>query len=144
MLPPEAGGSGIDNVFINAKWLVKLSGRYTTWGDINVAASYSVRQGYPFAQSILSPNRANQGGQVRILLDPLGEQRYEGLQLVDLRIDRNFRFGQLQLVPTVDIFNLGNQSTVLAQRILQAATNANQISGIVAPRVARFGLQVRW
>ena len=141
---PEAGGSGIDNVFINAKWLVKLSGRYTTWGDINIAASYSARQGYPFAQSILSPNRANQGGQVRILLDPLGELRYETLQLVDLRVDRNFRFGQLQLVPTLDIFNLGNQSTVLAQRILQAATNANQISGIVAPRVARFGLQVRW
>jgi hypothetical protein len=44
----------------------------------------------------------------------------------------------------VDIFNLGNASTVLAQRILQAAANANQISGIVAPRVVRFGLQVRW
>ena len=35
---PESGGSGIDNIFNNAQWLLKASGQYTTplW-DINVA-----------------------------------------------------------------------------------------------------------
>jgi hypothetical protein len=44
----------------------------------------------------------------------------------------------------MDIFNLGNVSTVLAIRRNQAAANANQISGIVAPRVVRFGVRVNW
>ncbi|HEX7781091.1 MAG TPA: hypothetical protein VF424_17710, partial [Vicinamibacterales bacterium] len=140
----EAGGSGIDNVFINAKWLVKVNGRYTAPWDINVAAAYNGRQGYPFLQSILSPARANQAGQVRVLLDPIGEQRLPNLHTFDLRIDRAFRFGQAQLRPTLDIFNLGNVSTVLAQRTNQVATNANQISGIIAPRVLRFGVSVQW
>jgi hypothetical protein len=33
---------------------------------------------------------------------------------------------------------------VLAQRTLQTASNANNISGIVAPRIIRFGFRVTW
>ena len=68
---PEAGGSGIDNLFINAKWLVKLSGTYLLPADINVAVSYNARQGYPFPQAIRTPNRAYTGSQADVLLDPL-------------------------------------------------------------------------
>jgi hypothetical protein len=141
---PEAGGSGIDNVFINAKWLVKLSGRYTMPWDLNVAANYSGRQGYPLAPSILSPNRANSAGQVQILLEPLGTLRNPNVHTMDFRLDRPFRFGQMTISPSMDIFNLGNVSTVLAERRNQAAANANQISGIIAPRVIRFGMRVQW
>jgi hypothetical protein len=35
-------------------------------------------------------------------------------------------------------------NTVLAQRRNQNASNANLISGIVAPRVIRFGVRVTW
>jgi hypothetical protein len=142
---PEAGGSGIDNVFINAKWLVKLNGRFTLPWDINLAGAYNARQGYPFLASILTPSRANSAGQVRVLLEPIGDERLPNLHTVDLRLDKAFRFGSsAQVRPTIDIFNLTNASTVLAQRTNQAATNANEISGIVAPRVVRFGVQVQW
>ena len=50
----------------------------------------------------------------------------------------------MTLRPALDIFNLTNGNTVLARRRKQAATNANDISGIVAPRVVRFGINVRW
>jgi hypothetical protein len=42
----EAGGSGIDNVFINAKWMAKVSGMYTLPWDINLGAFNNARQGY--------------------------------------------------------------------------------------------------
>ena len=141
---PESGGSGIGGIFQNAKWLFKMSGRVTTVWDINVAGGFSIRQGYPFPQFILSPARANGAGTANLQLDPLGDVRLENLQMIDARIDRVFRFGQLQLVPAVEIFNLGNVNTVAAFNRNQAATNANTVSGIIAPRVARFGLQVRW
>ena len=40
-------GSGIGNVFVNAKWLFKLSGMYSCRAQFNVSAFYNARQGYP-------------------------------------------------------------------------------------------------
>ena len=141
---PEAGGSGIDNVFINAKWLFKLSGTYMLPWDLNVAASYNARQGYPFPQAIRTPSRANSGGTADVHLDALGDIRQPNYQQFDFRVDRRFVFQRVTIRPSLDIFNLPNASTILARRRLQAASNANEISGIVAPRVARFGVSVQW
>jgi hypothetical protein len=142
---PESGGSGIDNVFNNAKWLVKANGIYTLpWYDIGLAGNLNYRQGYPFPQSILSPNRANQAGQIQILLDPLGDVRLPNVYTVDFRVDNTFTFRTVKVVPSMDVFNVTNENTILAQRRNQAASNANQISGIVAPRVIRFGFRVQW
>lgn len=141
---PEAGGSGIDNVFINAKHLFKIAGVVQLPYGVNFAGSLNSRQGYPFPPAIRTPNRANSGGQADVLLDPLGDNRQPALHQVDLRFDRNFTFGRVVLRPTFEVFNATNASTVLARRRLQASSVANDISGIIAPRVARFGIQVRW
>lgn len=142
---PEAGGSGIDNVFINAKWLVKLQGMYTLplW-NINVAGAYQGRQGYPFPQAIRTPSRANRAGTIDVPLDPYGVVRHPNLHYADFKVEKSFTFGQVRLIPSMDIFNVGNVNTVLARRRLQAAANANRISGIVAPRVIRFGVRINW
>jgi len=141
---PESAGSGIGGIFTNAKWLFKVNGRYTgPWG-INIAGNYQARQGYPYLQTILSPARANGAGQVQTQLDPLGELRLGNLHTVDGRIDKTFRFGSFTLVPAFEVFNLTNSNTVQAVNRNQVAANANQISGIIAPRVARFGINVRW
>jgi hypothetical protein len=142
---PESSGSGLDNVFNNAKWLVKLSGRYTTpFWNIDIAGFYNIRQGYPFPQGILTPNRANQAGTTTVLLERMGEVRLDNFQNADLRIGRSFEFGRVRLSPSLDIFNIGNVNTVLGRRRNQAAANANQISTIMAPRIARFGVRVQW
>jgi hypothetical protein len=140
---PEQTGSGITGIFTNAKWLFKASGLWTTplW-DINVSGFYNSRQGFPFPQSILSPNRINGAGQVQVLLDNLGDVRNDTLQTLDLRIDRAFTFGRTRFVPSMELFNLTNVNTVLSRNRNQAASNANNISGIVAPRVIRFGVRV--
>jgi len=48
------------------------------------------------------------------------------------------------VVPAVDLFNLTNTNTVQAMNKNQSASNANQVSGILPPRIARFGVAVRW
>ena len=141
---PESAGSGIGNVFQNAKWLVKLNGRVQLPYDFNFAANMLGRQGFPFPQSILTPNRANGGGQAQVQLDPMGTNRYDNMFTVDLRFDRTFRFNTVTIIPAIDVFNLSNSNTVLAMNRQQAATNANVISGIMPPRVARLGVAVRW
>ena len=142
---PESGGSGIDNVFTNAKWLVKASGMYTLpWAGINIAANTQYRQGYPFPQAIRTPARRNQAGRVNVLLDPMGDVRLENVFTLDLRIDKAFQIGKLRLVPQVDMFNATNTNAILARRRLQTDDDANNISGIVAPRVIRFGVRASW
>jgi hypothetical protein len=142
---PESGGSGIDNIFTNAKWLVKGMGAYTLpWWDIGVSGFVNARQGYPFPQAVLTPSRANRAGTALVLLRPVGETRLPSLYTADLRFDRSVAMGRATIVPTLDIFNLGNVNTVLARRRTQNASNANRISGIVAPRVIRFGVRVSW
>ncbi|HSL20657.1 MAG TPA: TonB-dependent receptor [Vicinamibacterales bacterium] len=141
---PESGGSGIDNVFTNAKWLFKLQGMYTLPLNINVAGFYQTRQGYPFPQAVRVASRPNRGGTVDVLLDPVGEVRHPNLHYADFKVERAFAFGTARVTPSLDIFNVGNVNTVLARRRLQAASNANRISGIVAPRVIRFGVRVSW
>jgi carboxypeptidase family protein/TonB-dependent receptor-like protein len=137
-------GSGLGNVYINAKWLFKLSGMYQIPGDVNVSAFLNARQGYPFEPYILSPTRPNNGGQVNVLLDPVGENRLPNYQNLDFHIERPVKVGTVRFVPAIDIFNIVNANTVQAYQRQQNATTANNISAVVAPRVARFGVRVTW
>ncbi len=138
------GGSGIGNVFVNAKWLFKLSGLYQAPFGINVSAFYNARQGYPYERGILTPSRANGGNTVFVVLDPIGENRLPNYQNLDFHLDRRFRFGTANFLPSVDVFNVSNANTIQAIRGTQNATNANQIQAVLAPRVVLFGVKVNW
>jgi hypothetical protein len=140
---PETGASGIDNVFVSAKWMFKLTGAYQLpWQDIGVAGFFNSRQGYPFPQTVQTPSRANAAGITTVLLDQMGAVRLPNFNTIDLRLDKSFALmGRMKLQASMDIFNLMNSNTVLAQRRVQNASNANNITQILAPRVIRFGLR---
>jgi len=137
-------GSGLGNVYVNAKWLFKVSGMYQAPYGINLSAFYNARQGYPFEPFILTPTRPNNGGQASVLLDAVGENRLPNFQNVDFHVERPIKFMNSHFVPSVDLFNLSNSNTVQARQRQQNAANANQISSVVAPRVLRFGVRVNW
>ncbi len=137
-------GSGLGNVYVNTKWLFKLSGQYQAPYSINVSAFYNARQGYPFEAVIRQGSRQNGLGQIDILLDPVGENRLPNYQNLDFHIERPIIFGSTHFVPSLDIFNVTNNNTVQAIRGVQNANNANNIQAIVAPRVIRFGIRVNW
>ncbi len=48
----------------------------------------------------------------------------------------------MKLLPSFDMFNLFNANTVMGRRTNQNAANANQVFGILAPRIARIGMMV--
>lgn len=153
---PESGGSGLDSVFTNAKWLLKASGMYSLpWYGINVAGNTNFRQGYPFPTAIDVTSRGGGLGTSTNLLEPLGDIRLPNTFTLDLRVDKVFQFGSFRMIPSMDIFNVSNANTVQSRRrvmySLNAATlagsspsNANLISSIIAPRVIRFGVRVNW
>jgi hypothetical protein len=137
-------GSGIGNVYVNARWLFKLSGLYEAPYRVNVSAFYNARQGYPFEASVQSPSRSNGAGIATVLLDGVGENRLPNYQNLDFHVERPVFMGTARLVPALDVFNLMNGNTVQALQRTQNAATANQISAVVAPRVVRVGLKVTW
>ncbi len=137
-------GSGLGNVYVNAKWLFKLSGMYQLPYAVNVSAFYNARQGYPFERFVRTATRPNNGGTVDVLLDPVGENRLPNFQNVDFHVERPITFMSAHLVPSLDVFNVGNFNTIQALQRQQNSTIANQISSVVAPRVIRFGIRVNW
>ena len=146
-------GSGLGNVYVNTKWLFKLSGMYQLPYAVNVSAFYNARQGYPFEPFVRVPSctatlttgcRGFNGGTVDVLLDPVGENRLPNFQNIDFHVERPISFMGTHIVPSLDVFNVGNFNTIQALQRQQNATNANQISSVVAPRVIRFGFRVNW
>jgi hypothetical protein len=142
---PQSGGSGIDNIYTNAKWLVKVAGMYTLPWDINVSTFYNARQGYPFPREVLSPSRTNGAGQVGLIIDPLGDVRLDTYHNVDFRLAKAVKvFGNRKIDLSMDAFNLFNSATVLGRRRNQTAANANNVSAVVAPQVLRFGIRFQF
>ncbi len=143
---PESTSSGIGNVFVNARWIFRLTGAYQLpIVDMNVAAFYNARDGYPFIREVRTPNRPFGGGSTDVNLEKVGDERLPTFQTIDFRIDKPFTFfKQLRVIASMDIFNLLNGNTELSIRGLQNASNANQISSLLAPRVLRFGVRATW
>ena len=153
---PQSGGSGIDNIFTNSKWLVKGSGMYALpWYGINLAANANLRQGYPNPQAIQVTNRGGGLGTATVLLQPLGEERLPNVAIFDFRVDKVFQFGNVRMIPSMDVFNLTNANTIQSRRRIMysynhatgvgsSPSNANLISSIISPRIFRFGVRVNW
>ena len=140
---PVSASNSVGNVYLNAKWVARVTGVYQLpWYGIGVAGFYNARQGYPFPQDINIASRPNQASSVQVLLNPLGDVRLPTFQTVDFRVDKTFTLQRVHVQASMDVFNLFNANTILSQQPNENATNANQISSILAPRVLRFGVRV--
>jgi len=140
---PESTSSGIGNVFVNQRWIFRASGSYTLpWWEINLASNYNLRDGNPFIRSVLSPTRPFSAGQATVYIDVRGDVRLPRFQTVDFRVDKMVKVRGARITASMDVFNLLNGNTSLSIRGGQNASNANTISSLLAPRVARFGVRV--
>jgi len=93
---------------------------------------------------VQSPSRLNGAGIATVLLDGVGDNRLPTFQNLDFHVERPIKMGHVRFNPSLDVFNLANSNTVLALQRTQNSAIANNISQIVAPRVARFGIRVTW
>ena len=110
----------------------------------NVAGTLNAREGFPFIPNILSPNRPNGLGTVRVMVEPYATSRYDNLMLIDLKAEKRITLSKVTMNASVDVFNLGNANTVLARVTTQNAATANRVTEVTGPRVLRFGLRFQF
>jgi hypothetical protein len=134
----SSGTSGING----PRWILKVSGMYALPWGMSAAGFFNAREGIQFNRTIQSPNRTGSLGTVNVNIDPQGTRHLEPYKQVDVHLDKTFRFDKRRFSFNVDVFNALNAATALGRITRQDASNANFVTTILAPRVARFGLKV--
>ena len=122
-------------------WSTKFSGLYALPWDISIAGLVDYRSGFTYNTNILSPNRPNSLGTVSVQLQESNELTRPTFAQVDLRLDKIIRLGTTRLTVGGTVFNVFNNNVVLASITRQNQTTANNVTTILAPRVAQFGVK---
>jgi hypothetical protein len=140
-----SSGSGKSNIYmVQPKYQFIANGAYQLKWDIDVGASYLLRQGYlmPWNRSTSGGFTDTLGSTKTLLLVP--EVDYASLPLVqtfDLRVGKRIKMGKTYASIDFDIFNLFNSSTVLQRQYKYTASNYTVPLEFMQPRIARLGLR---
>jgi len=134
----------------DSKVAFRLSGSYQLPYGLALAGSVVANSGYPFASpySLTRANAALQGitltrSTQTITLSQRGDERYPSVKMADVRISRSFRFGDRRFQPQLDIFNIGNASSVVSYNTAVGSTYMEPRE-ILSPRIIRVGFSLNF
>jgi len=129
--------------YVSARWQLSANLLYQLPADFEIAASIFGRDGY--ANPIYA--RLDSGvldGNKNVLAEgtEMTTERFSSLWDVDLRLAKNLRFGQSNLVLSAEVFNLFNSNTEMKRVNQFNASTYGRLDEILAPRIVRFGARV--
>jgi len=132
------------DIVMHAKWIYSVAGLYELPWRMSVSGTLYGREGYPTAE-VITVNRPDGLGLTQVLRDrDLDANRFANVHLLDLRVQKKMSIGRMRATLDLDLFNgLNNASTLRQIGEATAATFRNPLE-IVAPRLARLGLQLQF
>ncbi len=141
--PQSAASGDFGDDFINAKWQFNVNGVYILPWDINIGGNLSARQGYP--APLRDTVSGLRGGNQAVVLEPVGDRRFDNVYELDLRLAKDFRFfNRVGMTLSGDLFNAPNKRTILQRATAIMSNEASLASGwrireLQSPRVWRLG-----
>jgi hypothetical protein len=132
---------------LDSTYVFKVNGTYDLPWKFGTSVNFQHYTGFPIQPTELFNIPNGQGALVpeTVFLQPAGVQRLPSVNQLNLRLSREFTFGdRWRLTPTVDFFNATNSQTVIAE-----VTQYTPPSGgsylkpalAINPYVTRFGLR---
>ncbi len=149
VVAPQSGGSGITDVFVNSRWMGKVSGLYQFPYGLNLSATFLAREGYVYPTYVkqrianLSSNynlygKTGGGGK-------FGDSRLPNFFELNFRIEKMFTIWENATVTiSADAFNALNSNTTLSVSGQITAIDFERVKRIVNPRVFRFGVRFQF
>jgi hypothetical protein len=142
---------------VGARYIFKLNGSYDLPWGVTSSMNFNMNDGDVRTMIINGPGNV-QGGlsstgaattisRATIQFQPANTTRYVRVALLDLSLQKTFSFraGQNRLKVTVDGFNMLNSAEVRSYSSNNLSlTTSSRVSGIVPPRVFRFGVQINF
>lgn len=150
-----AVGYGRETIWFNADWQFNISGLYQAPWGINVAANFFGRQGNPTGYYVRTNNDGQYAARHRPSIGHLDDFRLDDIYELDMRIEKAFHLGPLELTPSVDVFNVLNDNAVIQRDprvgdvrlrstgvVFTENSSFNQILETQSPRIVRLGLRL--
>jgi hypothetical protein len=146
VVAPQSGGSGITDVFVNSRWMGKLTGLYQFPFGLNAAFTFLAREGY-VRPTYAKQNIPRVGSSVNVYGEPggggkFGDHRLPNFFELNLRVEKVFAVMENATVTlSADAFNALNSNTSLSAIGYITSTQFNITKRIINPRVFRFGVR---
>lgn len=150
-----AVGYGRETIWFNADWQFNISGLYQAPLGINVAANFFGRQGNPTGYYVRTNIDGQYAARHRPTIGHLDDFRLDDIYELDMRIEKAFHFGPVELTPSVDVFNVFNDNAVIQRDprvgdvrlrsgvvVLTENSSFNQILETQSPRIVRLGIRL--
>jgi hypothetical protein len=155
-------GSGAKaGVCISSAWSYSMSGMYQVapdkaWG-FNVAAALNGRQGYSNSYWIRGRRTGFPSSSTSVgATGRPDDYKNDDVHVLDLRIEKEFKFDKVGLTIGADVFNALNRATVLQRNLrisptsvdilpsqgLDAVSNGDYVNEVLSPRIFRLGAKI--
>jgi Carboxypeptidase regulatory-like domain/TonB dependent receptor len=143
LTPNDLINAGKDGRYEFRIWSAKVYGTYAGPWDVRITPFLRHQSGQPLGRTFSTTLRyAN--NVVRILAEPIGTRRMDNITLLDVRVEKGFRFnGHRRLAGFVDVFNLLNANPEQNTSWSSGPSFLRPLS-IVPPRLARLGVKLDW
>jgi hypothetical protein len=145
----DSGDLNNPNVLINNTGAIGFDSRYQFRGgftyrlpaEVQIAGSIREQQGLPQVRNYVVttavvPGLTQVTQTVKVAAN--GEYRYPWVNLVDLRLTKTFRAGNVRIEPTLDLFNVFNNNAVTSA-VTTVGPSLGRPSAIVMGRLLRIG-----
>jgi hypothetical protein len=130
------GAIGFDSTYqIRGGFSYRLPADVQCSGSIREATGLPQTRVYPVTASIV-PGLTQVTQNIQVA--PRGEFRYPWVNLVDLRLTKNFRVGSTRVEPTIDLYNVFNNNAVTSG-VTTIGSSLGRPSAIVMGRLLRVG-----
>jgi hypothetical protein len=143
VVAPGSGGSGLSGIYVNSRWMVKISGLYQLPYEINLSAVFNAREGYviPYysafrrGSGIGTTNMYESGKK-------FGDDRLPIFWVLNLGLEKVFHvLERAKVAFHIDAFNVTNNATILKRNPVLLTTATDRIERFLNPTVFQFGIR---
>jgi Carboxypeptidase regulatory-like domain len=136
----QGGGSGKSQIYSSSKWTFSANALYQLPWALEISGALYGRQGYLFPVYLNLP--ADKDGTLSVLGVPsVDTERLDKLWNLDLRLAKNMKLGNTNLVLSAEAFNVLNNDLILARTLRANTPTFRRADEVLNPRVVRFGIR---
>jgi hypothetical protein len=148
VVAPETSGSGLTGIFINARWMFKLSGLYQLPWGLNLSAVFQAREGYVIPYRIQTYVGSTAGTSSYLSLyeggKKFGDDRLPVFTILNLGLEKTFKISDTTNATIFcDWYNVTNQQAQLKVNN-NIGPSKDQILMVTNPGNFQFGFRLNF
>lgn len=145
-MAPQSGGSGYTGIFVNSRWMFKLSGLYQLPWGVNISTVLDVHDGFvvPYYKTY---NRGGGLGNISMYETgkKFGDDRLPTYWMLNLGLEKTFKLSDKTTATLfVDGYNITNNMTTLKVDNNYASSSWNQPLRVMNAGIFQFGFRLNF